>query len=366
VLRIVLILLPLLFIGPASAWPVHGSASSGFNGGKSQANIENTSYPFINVIKAAGGDIKEASGNPLFGAPANPAVRDANGWPMSTANGWIVQVDMPSSADRPGNWVQTWDGFGTIQNLITAVAYTITAGTNAASAVLTLNLASPISPNIVTTSQLKVGQCIQLTSISGGTWNSISGNFYKILDAAVGNDPTKIQIDLNSTGLGTFSSGQVKNALRNTTTASATCIGRYVFTPPSNGAFPISQTPGVVSMNAAPDYIRNMALYHGDDETIYLAGQVWNPQLIARLKSAKVGVLRSLDLQQNNTEKTLSWATRTPVSYAVYSSPQWIPASISPSGMTTTNSVCDYSLAWPGQRIYGAMQLVLFQAAAIR
>ena len=248
------------------------SMTSGFNGGKSQVNIEFASYAFINVIKNAGEDIKHWVAGPLFGAPEDPSLRDANGYPTSTI-GWVIGCNLPSQVDRPGNWIQTWDGHGTVQNLITAVAYTITAATNAAQAVLTLNLATPVSPNTVTTSQLVTGQCIQL--ISSG-WGGVSGNLYSIINAAVGGDPTKVQIDLASTSLGAFGSGQVKNSLTNTTTAGTPCIGRYVFTPPIDAlgpSFPMSQSPGVSSMNAAPDYIRNMALYHGSDETAYLAGQ---------------------------------------------------------------------------------------------
>lgn len=336
-------------------FPRGGGASSSFNGGKSQVNLNFYSYPFINVIKAAGDDLKEASGSPLFGAPSNPANRDADGWPKSTTNGWIIQVDIPSSADRPGNWIQTWTtttGGNTAQNLTTAVAYTITAANNNANATVTINTASPVSPNIRTANQLKVGQCIQIAgTLSGGTWNSISGNVYKVLDPAVGADPTKVQIDLNSTGLGTFSSGgQVKNSLVDTTTAAAVCSGRYVFTPPSNGTLPISQQPGFSALGSSTTgYARDVALYYDDDEAVFLAGQIWSPNLIAKLRDGKYGILRTLDLQANNIEKTVDWATRKPVTYASYHSTRWIPESISPSGMTTTSSTgAAYALAWAG------------------
>ena len=61
-------------------------------------------------------------------------------------------------------------------------------------------------------------------------------------------------------------------------------------------------------------------------------------------------MLRTLDLQANNTEKTLNWASRKPLSYASYASNRWIPASCSPSGINCTDSISpsNYVLPWPG------------------
>jgi len=327
------------------------AAGSSFNGGKSQVNLAYMSYPFINVIKACGDDIKQAGGT-QFGAPADPSTRDANGYPMSIGTGgWMITTVHPPTADRPGNLIQTWDGNGVAQNMVTAVAYTITAATNAAQAVLTLNLAAPVSPNARTTNQLKTGQCISLNGLSGGTWSSVEGNRYQIIDAAVGGDATKVQISLSSTGLGAISAGQCRNSLNNKTTSGTACIGRYMWTQGASGAGgteAFSLNPGMASMDASPNYVRNLAVYHDDDEAAYLAGDIWSPKYVAKLIEGKFGVLRTLDLQHNNTEKTVNWACRKPASYVAYGSTTWYPASCSPSGITTTNVGSAFSLAWPG------------------
>lgn len=72
---------------------------------------------------------------------------------------------------------------------------TITAATAAASAVLTIG----------STNGLVIGSTVGIESASGGTWSSVDDNSYTV--TAINSTGTTITINLNSSGLGTFSSG---------------------------------------------------------------------------------------------------------------------------------------------------------------
>lgn len=88
---------------------------SSFNGGKSQVNLNFLQtagdYPFLNCLKTAQawGFINNAS------APVTPDLLDADGYPTSIINTGVNTVFyVPTQAARPGNYVITWDGTGTI------------------------------------------------------------------------------------------------------------------------------------------------------------------------------------------------------------------------------------------------------------
>lgn len=100
---------------PALAW-IHGSALSGFNGGRSQVQSGNLNFggdfPFINVLKTAPAwGYADNSGSPL------PSELDSNGYPLTSISHGGVKtqiLQVTSQSERPGNWVITWDGTGTI------------------------------------------------------------------------------------------------------------------------------------------------------------------------------------------------------------------------------------------------------------
>jgi hypothetical protein len=85
-----------------------------FNGGRSQVNLNympyGGDYPFLNCLKTAESWINvDDSGRP------DPSTLDSNGYPKSVSNGGIYAVFfVPSQADRPGDYIITWVGNGTI------------------------------------------------------------------------------------------------------------------------------------------------------------------------------------------------------------------------------------------------------------
>lgn len=99
--------------------PGHGSSSS-FNGGRSQVNLNfiagtTGEYPFINLQQTAQ-DWFFANNAAV---PVTPDLLDADGWPnvftgTNPSGGYASVFFGPGQAVRPGNYVVTWTGNGTI------------------------------------------------------------------------------------------------------------------------------------------------------------------------------------------------------------------------------------------------------------
>jgi hypothetical protein len=90
------------------------TAALKFNGGRSQVNLNflqfGGDYPFLNCLKnAQSWSLIDNSG------PPEPNTLDSDGYPLSISHGGVYTVfDVPSQAQRPGNYVVTWTGNGTI------------------------------------------------------------------------------------------------------------------------------------------------------------------------------------------------------------------------------------------------------------
>jgi hypothetical protein len=97
-----------------SSTPSGWTAAPNFNGGRSQVNLNflqiGGDYPFLNCLKnAQGWSFIDNTGWP------EPSSLDADGYPLSITNSGVYTVlDVPSQAVRPGNYVVTWSGNGTI------------------------------------------------------------------------------------------------------------------------------------------------------------------------------------------------------------------------------------------------------------
>lgn len=88
--------------------------ASKFNSGRSQVNLNflqtGGDYPFINLLKTAQNwALVDNSSWP------DPSTLDSDGYPTKISNGGVYTVFfVPSQAARPGNYVITWSGNGTI------------------------------------------------------------------------------------------------------------------------------------------------------------------------------------------------------------------------------------------------------------
>lgn len=98
-------------VAPGPATP---GTMTNFNGGRSQVNLNflqiGGDYPFLNCLKnAQSWAFIDNSG------PPEPSTLDSDGYPISISRGGVYTAfDVPSQANRPGNYVITWSGNGTI------------------------------------------------------------------------------------------------------------------------------------------------------------------------------------------------------------------------------------------------------------
>jgi hypothetical protein len=88
--------------------------SAKFNGGRSQVNLNflqfGGDYPFLNCLKSA-----QAWGLVDNSGPPEPNTLDAEGYPISISHGGVYTTFfVPTQAERPGNYVITWSGNGTV------------------------------------------------------------------------------------------------------------------------------------------------------------------------------------------------------------------------------------------------------------
>jgi len=90
-------------------------AGSAFNFGRSQGNLNflqtGGDYPFLNCLKTAQAWAFFDNAD----APITPDTLDSDGYPTSISHTGVYTVFfVPTQAARPGNYVVTWDGTGTI------------------------------------------------------------------------------------------------------------------------------------------------------------------------------------------------------------------------------------------------------------
>jgi len=111
--------------GTGSSSGSSSTAALKFNGGRSQVNLNflqtGGDYPFINCMKTAQSwALADNTGWP------DPSTLDSDGYPVTITNGGVYTVFyVPSQTARPGNYVITWSGNGTIN---VAMANTAVSG----------------------------------------------------------------------------------------------------------------------------------------------------------------------------------------------------------------------------------------------
>jgi len=94
--------------------PSGWTAAAAFNGGRSQVNLNflqsGGDFPFLNCLKTGQAwTLGDNSGYP------DPNTLDSDGYPITISNNGLYTVFfVPSQTVRPGNYVITWDGIGTI------------------------------------------------------------------------------------------------------------------------------------------------------------------------------------------------------------------------------------------------------------
>jgi hypothetical protein len=137
--------------------------------------------------------------------------------------------------------------------------------------------------------------------------------------------------------------------------------GRIVFSRNDNLGSP---SVVVSSTNASPNHVRDIVLCRADQEAVLASGQIFNPDHINLVRSARPGRCRSLGwggaFAGTGESFIALWSQRKPRTYFTYANFYDNPAFY---GGRTTNSGSDYTLSYPGFALTNKVLLnVLFNA----
>jgi hypothetical protein len=291
---VALALIVLVLCAPSDA-RVRGSVAGGFNGGKSQIGVNflqiANDYAFMNAIK--GGQAWTYVDNTDRPAPSELTV---NGYPIAGSNvfshgGVYTVFYVPLPAERPGNYVATWDG---ISNLFTGMSSPVLP-----SATFTGSVTAGILTAGAPSATIQKG--MQITTLGGIIGDQITGS--------AGGAGTYFV-----TGLTTAAS-QSMTINGGSKTGSSAAGNRYVF---SSTDYRFS-----VGFSAATQTPSNLRVFHVDDEAELDAGQVLGKRFRENWAYMNAGVIRFMDWPPANTTNQTTWATRKPVDYVFYSGQEY-------------------------------------------
>jgi hypothetical protein len=339
----------LIIVAPtiSRAW-THGAGIQ-FNNGRSQVNLNGLrggDFAFLNLMKEA----------PAWGwfsgnSAVTPDVLDANGWPTATTNGVgsggvSLQIPIPTQVSRPGNYIMTWDGTGTISagaggSTLTSKTFTGSISGN----VLAI-------PGSITGGPFQYGEKVQTNSGNLVLPNTIIINQIDSTHYTVSKSQTVASAAMTANGGSASSSGTTDAGFQAVTVSSSTFVFRITTLP-----------------SAPSNYISNVKLFHVDDAAALQAGQVFGTKFKQKLIEANFGVIRFLLWQGSNSGNLTTWASRPPTSYFSYGAYELRQSLY--CGVTT-NVSNDYTVAAPtgwlgtsgGKPTDKQMVHVLFNASA--
>lgn len=287
----------LLPLASADARP-RGAAtlSSAFNGGINQANLAGLqtsgSFAFMNCLKEAQAWGRGGGNN----SPVTPDMLNSDGYPVATIPGDITTTCFrPDQRDRPGNYVMDWSGNGTTTlGMSNTVLPTATFTGSVTAGVLTAGAPSG--------GTIQKGMLLSGTGVSSGTIIGAQ------LTGSAGMAGTYSVV-------GTTTAGSTSMTVDGGSKTSSGGSGRYVFST--------VDTRFVVGISTVGSpIITNMRVYHVDDEAALNAGEVFSSFFKNKLRSAGIGVIRSLGwggyADGYNRNNTATWAMRKPQSYVFY------------------------------------------------
>jgi hypothetical protein len=260
------------------------TAAASHNGGLTQVNFNfvqgAADFAYINCLKTAT-DWGPGSGS----APVTPDILDTLGYPTTIVSSGVSTVFfIPSQLERPGNYVITWSGNGTIAFTGTILP-TATFTGSVSNGVLAAG--APTGGTIQKGMPLSVGGIIgdQISGTAGG-----AGNYSVIGGSNAGSQSITV------TGGSLVSSGGA---------------GRFVCAPTGH-----QMTIGITALGSPR--ISNLQVFHVDDEALLNAGEIFGVKFKQRIAEAKFGVLRFLNWTRGNNTHVTTWATRKTPGYVFY------------------------------------------------
>jgi hypothetical protein len=360
--KLACVLALLIVANPAGARFPRGSiATSGFNGGKWQINLNFSSigydYPFTDNLKnAQNWSLSDNSGQP------SPADLNTNGFPLNGSDaivnhgGVFTQTHIPAAVNGGLRYVLRATGKGTLRGLGTVIN-----SSDVASSTATVTTGSTTTVTFSQAQDYHIGQEVLLngttgvTATNGGGGSITSGGTTGAWTVcASGFTATTIQLCLNDQITKLTTSG----AAGGTTTVD---YGRFAIGVATKGrvvikfAEPLNQQPNPgISATDATIPITDMAfIRQGSEEARWdqwKAGTCdscqFGADFLAKLRSGNPGVIRDLNVLDANGSLETTWETRKPTTYFSYASDQYVNAL--PSGKqvwagTTTSALNDYA-----------------------
>ncbi len=148
-------------------------------------------------------------------------------------------------------------------------------------------------------------------------------------------------------GTGTMLDPSGGNILSGSLTSTGS--GRITFALNTALLYQQSVFPSITAMSAYPDHIRNVKIFHIDDEDAVNAGRWFRPQYITKLQELNCRTIRTMDWGQNNISKVTRWSDRKPLTYCKFGMQEWRAEWQSPSTIiTSSNGRNAFTLAWSG------------------
>lgn len=281
--------------------------SSGFNGGRSQLNLNFLQYsgdfPFLNKYKNS----SDTSYGDNSGVP-DPTELDDDGYPHTISHGGVYRLFFDELlSDRGGPRVLKWAGVGTMGGVSGTIPPSTSFTGSAATGVLDV-ATTPTNPIVK-------GQWFDDTSGYIGT--QLSGT-----PGGVGRYMLEGYSGTKSSGTLTTNSGSLTNSVEGR--------GRLVIIPNT------SRIPLLISSFTTK--ITNVVFCHADDESRLAAGQIFGVKFKERIIEGNFRDIRSMDWMNNNTNHQSKWLDRRALSSATYAGPdisgRWAVASPTQSSYT--------------------------------
>ncbi len=318
---------------PAEARFPRGT-SSGFNGGKSQVNLEATEigadYPFLNMQFNAGAiGLLDNLGTP------SPADLDSNNYPLPgsnaiTAHGGVFSVFTIPRASNAGTIYAarvtgkgTVFGYGTVQTINAA---SVTPGSNTAlvfssAPEFTAGMEVPISG---TTGTLAVTNASNTGTLPNGgatgAFTVCTGYVAGALTVPLCLNDQVTPVTTTGTATGTTTASYGRKAV-GVATNGRIVMDLNVGSGGQEAGDSISVTAAITAQDASTPITKIAVVRIGSEETRYLAGEIFGADYLAKLQQANFGVIRHLNTLNTNISNVVNWADRTPLgawSYGTY------------------------------------------------
>lgn len=298
------------------SWLPLFSAPSGFNGGRSQVNLNfgqiGGDYPFLNQMLNFGAlALADTAGSPA------PNDLDANGYPLNGSNAITVHGGIQCLGFIPAayNAGTTYTAQVTGKGTIFGTGTVLTTATQA-SPITISSITGSTSTTLITFSGahlFTIGMEVPIAGVTGTIAGTLNGNSFVITATATNT------ITITTAGANTLT-GSGGTATYGSKTVGVATGGRVIMdcsAAPVVGGY-LQYTMYITATDAVTPITKVALVRLGSEETRYNAGEIFGIDFLNKLNSANFGVIRFLNNLNTNISNVFNWADRTPQTYITY------------------------------------------------